>query len=131
MSACPDLLPQSKIAARFPELDPAWLAIVSRPRLAGTCWSGTDSLDGADIWRFLPGGALNYTSPSGTFQNATWVQVGDGSHLELHHTPWWRHIYRDFRRYRVTVGDAADSARDASVETYEIAVDDDLLVLHV
>ena len=31
-----------------------------------------------------------------------WVQVGDGSHLELHHTPWWRHIYRDFRRYRVT-----------------------------
>src|SRR5258708_7317924 len=33
--------------------------------------------------------------------NATWVQVGDGSHLELHHTPWWRHIYRDFRRYGV------------------------------
>ena len=38
--------------------------------------------------------------------NATWVQVGDGSHLELHHTPWWRHIYCDFRRYRVTA-DAA------------------------
>jgi len=35
------------------------------------------------------------------------------------------------RRYRVTVEDAADSALDASVETYEIAVDDDLLVLHV
>ncbi|MBW8904745.1 MAG: serine acetyltransferase [Betaproteobacteria bacterium] len=38
--------------------------------------------------------------------NATWVQVGDGSHLELHHTPWWRHIYRDFRRYRVTADPA-------------------------
>jgi serine O-acetyltransferase len=34
--------------------------------------------------------------------SAAWLQVGDGSHLELHHTPWWRHIYRDFRRYRVT-----------------------------
>ena len=38
-------------------------------------------------------------------QNA-WVQVGDGARLELHHTPWWRHIYFDFRRYRVTA-DAA------------------------
>jgi len=35
-----------------------------------------------------------------------WVQVGDGSHLELHHTPWWRHITCDFRRYRVTADDA-------------------------
>ena len=38
--------------------------------------------------------------------NTAWVQVGDGARLELHHTPWWRHIYRDFRRYRVTA-DAA------------------------
>ena len=37
---------------------------------------------------------------------AAWVQVGDGARLELHHQPWWRHIYRDFRRYRVTA-DAA------------------------
>ncbi|HYR36349.1 MAG TPA: DapH/DapD/GlmU-related protein [Burkholderiales bacterium] len=36
----------------------------------------------------------------------TWVQVGDAARLELHHTPWWRHIYCDFRRYRVTA-DAA------------------------
>ena len=35
-----------------------------------------------------------------------WVQVGDGSHLELHHTPWWQHINYDFRRYRVTADDA-------------------------
>ena len=38
--------------------------------------------------------------------NAAWVQVGDGARLELHHTPWWRHIYFDYRRYRVTA-DAA------------------------
>src|SRR6059058_6355780 len=38
--------------------------------------------------------------------STVWVQVGDGARLELHHTPWWRHIYRDFRRYRVTA-DAA------------------------
>jgi len=33
---------------------------------------------------------------------AAWVQVGDASHLELHHTAGWRHLHRDFRRYRVT-----------------------------
>lgn len=38
--------------------------------------------------------------------NAVWVQVGDGARLELHHTPWWRHIYRDFCRYRVTADPA-------------------------
>ena len=31
-----------------------------------------------------------------------WIQVGDGARLELHPTPWWEHIVRDFRRYRVT-----------------------------
>jgi serine O-acetyltransferase len=38
--------------------------------------------------------------------STAWVQVGDGARLELHHTPWWRHITYDFRRYRVTA-DAA------------------------
>src|SRR3954465_6772386 len=33
--------------------------------------------------------------------NAAWVQVGDGSHLELHHTPGGGPLSRDFRRYRV------------------------------
>ena len=32
----------------------------------------------------------------------TWVQVGDAARLELPHRPWWEHIVRDFRRYRVT-----------------------------
>src|SRR3982750_4136564 len=38
--------------------------------------------------------------------STAWLQVGDGVRLELHHTPWWRHIYRDFRRYRVTADPA-------------------------
>jgi serine O-acetyltransferase len=33
---------------------------------------------------------------------AAWFQVGDAARLQLHHTPWWRHLYRDFRRYRAT-----------------------------
>src|SRR5258708_5548838 len=62
------------------------------------------------------GGARRATSTSSrcsSMRQATrhkaasaWVQVGDGSHLELHHTPWWRHITCDFRRYRVTADDA-------------------------
>ena len=63
-------------------LGPAWLAIVSRPRLAGTCWAGTDSRDCHYIWRYLPGGVLNYTSPSGTYQNGTWAQVGNHVAME-------------------------------------------------
>ncbi len=38
--------------------------------------------------------------------HSIWMQVGDGPRLQLHHLPWWRHIQRDFRRYRVTA-DAA------------------------
>lgn len=30
--------------------------------------------------------------------------------LELHHTPWWRHIYLDYRRYKAT-GDSAARAQ--------------------
>jgi len=30
------------------------------------------------------------------------IQVGDGVRLELHHTHWWEHVVKDFRRYRVT-----------------------------
>ncbi len=38
--------------------------------------------------------------------NAVWLQVGDGARLELHHTSWWRNVFRDYRRFRVT-GDPA------------------------
>ena len=33
---------------------------------------------------------------------AAWHQVGDAPRLELHHTPWWQHIHRDYRRYAMT-----------------------------
>jgi hypothetical protein len=34
------------------------------------------------VWRYLPNGVLNYTSPSGTWQNATWTQVGNHVAME-------------------------------------------------
>jgi len=30
-----------------------------------------------------------------------------GASFELHHTPWWRHIYLDYRRYKATRDSAA------------------------
>jgi serine O-acetyltransferase len=31
---------------------------------------------------------------------AAWFQLGDAPRLHIHHTAWWRHLFRDFRRYR-------------------------------
>jgi uncharacterized protein (TIGR02996 family) len=59
-----------------------WLEVVSRPRLEGTCWKGPSSIETFYVWRFLPGGVLNYTSPSGTFQNGTWKQIGTCVQME-------------------------------------------------
>ncbi len=74
-------------------LDRAWLAVVSWPRLAGTCWSGHDTLGGRDTWRFLPGGVLNYTSETGTYENGTWWQAGNNVLMETN-----RH-YADYQAY--------------------------------
>jgi hypothetical protein len=52
-----------------------WLDIVSRPRLVGTVWANGGRAF-MRVLRFLPDGELNYTSSSGTFQNATWRQIG-------------------------------------------------------
>ncbi|MFM7149500.1 MAG: hypothetical protein ACKO23_06620 [Gemmataceae bacterium] len=35
------------------------------------------------MFRFLAEEILNYTSPSGTFQNGTWKQVGPTVHFEM------------------------------------------------
>jgi uncharacterized protein (TIGR02996 family) len=64
-------------------LDPAWLAIVSLPRLAGTCWAGPNLGEEHYVWRYLPGGVLNYTCPTGTYQNGTWDQVGNHVAVEI------------------------------------------------
>jgi uncharacterized protein (TIGR02996 family) len=64
-----------KLARRLPA---EWLAVVSRPRLVGTCWVGTDSEGDSKVFRFLKGGVLNYTlSSDRTYQNGTWAQVGN------------------------------------------------------
>jgi hypothetical protein len=56
-------------------LDPEWIAAVTYPKIAGSAWDGRDD-DGALIWRFLPTGFVNYTQPSGTFENGRWEQIG-------------------------------------------------------
>ncbi|MFO0925650.1 MAG: TIGR02996 domain-containing protein [Gemmataceae bacterium] len=60
-----------------------WLTVVSRPRLTGTAWAGDDSDGDRDVFRYLPDGVLNYTSPSGTFQNGTWRQIGNTVLMEM------------------------------------------------
>lgn len=53
-----------------------WLMRVSRPSLPGTVWAGNDSGGSYYVWRFLEGGRINYSSPSGDWDRATWRQVG-------------------------------------------------------
>jgi uncharacterized protein (TIGR02996 family) len=64
-------------------LDPTWLAVVSRPLLTGTCWSGSEDDGTYLIWRFLPDGVLNYTEDGDDYQNGTWVQVGPFVAMEM------------------------------------------------
>jgi uncharacterized protein (TIGR02996 family) len=64
-------------------LDAQWLAVVSRPRLAGTCWSGSEDDGVYMVWRFLPGGVLNYSEDGDVYQNGTWVQVGNHVAMEM------------------------------------------------
>jgi hypothetical protein len=45
--------------------------------LLGTTWSGIDSDGASYTYEFRAGGALHYTSPTGTFDNGTWKQTGD------------------------------------------------------
>jgi len=52
-----------------------WIAAVTHPKLAGTAWDGRDD-DGALVWRFLANGFVNYTQPSGTYENGRWEQIG-------------------------------------------------------
>lgn len=52
-----------------------WVDAVTSPRLADTAWTGKDD-DGFLVWRFLPTGTVNYSQPSGTYENGSWEQVG-------------------------------------------------------
>jgi hypothetical protein len=51
--------------------------------LTGTAWSGSTS-DGRNYtFEFLPGSALKYTSPTGTFSNGTWTQDGASVYWQM------------------------------------------------
>ncbi|MDQ3336381.1 MAG: TIGR02996 domain-containing protein [Myxococcota bacterium] len=56
-------------------LPPKWIASVTYPKITGTAWDGRDD-DGALVLRFLENGFVNYTQPSGTYENGRWEQVG-------------------------------------------------------
>jgi uncharacterized protein (TIGR02996 family) len=78
------LVGKSRALAKLGEVLPeVWLAAVSRPRLVGTCWAGHDSDGAFYVFRFRPRGRLNYTSPTGTFENGTWRQVGNVVRMEM------------------------------------------------
>lgn len=45
--------------------------------VSGTEWTTKDTDGDTYTFRFLPGGILDYTSPSGTYRNGTWKQEGN------------------------------------------------------
>jgi uncharacterized protein (TIGR02996 family) len=53
----------------------AWVDAVTYPKLAETAWTGRDD-DGFLVWRFLANGMVNYSQPSGTYENGRWEQIG-------------------------------------------------------
>ena len=76
----PDLLTRGTTLRALGESLPAdWVARVSFPTLAGTVWSGRDSMKKRLVIRFLPTGTLSYTQddPNRTFENGTWRQIGN------------------------------------------------------
>ena len=48
----------------------------------GTAWDGTSDRDPV-AFEFRPGGVLHYTSPSGAYDNGTWVQKGRNVTFEM------------------------------------------------
>ncbi len=67
-----------------PHAPEVWLYLEPAPDLdlTGTTWSGADSDGDHYVYRFQPGGRLEYTSPTGTFTGATWRQAGKRIYME-------------------------------------------------
>jgi hypothetical protein len=57
-------------------------------RLEGTSWSGADSSGKPYTFHFLKGGALSYTSTSGTFRTGSWKQFRDTVTMETNNRYW-------------------------------------------
>jgi uncharacterized protein (TIGR02996 family) len=78
----PKLLERGKELYELGEKLPAeWVAAVTHPKIAGSVWDGKDD-DGTLTLRFLDTGFVNYTQPSGTFENGKWTQIGLGVAME-------------------------------------------------
>ena len=72
----PKLLERGRALAELGKTLPAtWVAAVTHPKVSGTAWDGRDD-DGVLVLRFLANGFVNYTQPSGTYENGRWEQVG-------------------------------------------------------
>lgn len=79
-----NLVPLSRqLLALGQSLPKRWIERVSVPHLEGTCWAGRERGGTFYVFRFLPKGVLNYTSPTGTYQNATWKQIGNHVTMEM------------------------------------------------
>lgn len=58
----------------------AWFSFA--PALAGTTWSASD-VTGTVIYRFQPGGSLEYEYGGHTYRNASWKQEGPRVLIEI------------------------------------------------
>ncbi len=52
--------------------------------LTNTVWTGKDSDGHKYTYRFKAGGRLEYTSPTGTYREATWRQIGPRVYMETY-----------------------------------------------
>jgi uncharacterized protein (TIGR02996 family) len=57
------------------QLPREWVETVTYPKLADTAWTGRDD-DGFLVLRFRASGMINYSQPSGTYENGHWEQIG-------------------------------------------------------
>jgi uncharacterized protein (TIGR02996 family) len=76
-----------------------WVAAVTYPKITGTAWDGADT-DGDLVLRFLPSGFVNYTQPSGTYENGRWTQIGNAVAMETnaHYADYFGVIVGDTMR---------------------------------
>ena len=70
------------------------VSAIETPSLQGTVWSGTKSDKTPYIFRFKPDGVLNYTSPTGTFENSTWEQNDTSVYMQMNN---------NYAQYRGTI----------------------------
>ena len=77
----------------------AWVSAVTPLPIVGTTWEGRDE-DGPLVLRFLENGFVNYTQPSGTYENGRWAQVGIAVEMETnaHYADYFGVIVGDVMR---------------------------------